>query len=331
MADSYTSQGFTKPEPGGSLNTWGAKLNVVIDMMAAQNKFAEVQIAGATSVSFTNASASATALPTGLKLTANGVTAAFAFTLPSGVPYKWLIWNMTGYTATISCGGAASISLETGHSIMVAYSDDDGDIAIVTPSTHRAGIVANGIISAVTAGTLATHAVNKGQMEAAIAVLAGVITGGLALVSSADTSAGYLIAKLLEGAGIDITLGSAGANETLTFAVDLSEIAEFIALTGTVTATITNSSTPMTAKRRYIMTGTGPAVLPSMVAGDWVEVVMAQANGIIGTIGRNSQTIDGVAADDSWTGTGVAPYPVWRYYYASAGAVKSQLMGAAGT
>jgi len=190
MADTYTSQGFTKPEPGGSLNTWGQKLNVVIDMLAAQNKFSEVQVSGATSVSFTNASASATALPTGLKLTANGVTGAFAFTLPAGVPYKWLIWNMTGYTASINAGGATTISLETGHSVMVAYSDDDGDIAVVTPSVFRAGLVANGIISGVTAGTLGTHAVNLTQMQAAISVLSTAQTG-LVLNSATAIAAEY--------------------------------------------------------------------------------------------------------------------------------------------
>lgn len=100
----------------------------------------------------------------------------------------------------------------------------------------------------------------------------------------------------------------------------------FLAITGTETATILSVSTPMTAKRLYRFTGTGPAVLPTMVAGDFVDVIMAHAAGTTGTIGRNSQTIDGASADDTWAG-GSAPYPVFRYRYSSAGAVKSELLG----
>lgn len=106
--------------------------------------------------------------------------------------------------------------------------------------------------------------------------------------------------------------------------------AAFLAVTGTETATILSVSTPMTAKRLYRFTGTGPAVLPTMAAGDFVDVIMAQAIGTTGTIGRNSQTIDGVAGDDTLAGRG-APYPVFRYKYASAGAVVSELLGSVAT
>jgi len=53
------------------------------------------------------------------------------------------------------------------------------------------------------------------------ATLAAIVAGSGVLVSATDTTIGVLDGKLLEGAMITFTIGSAGGNETLTIKADL--------------------------------------------------------------------------------------------------------------
>lgn len=100
---------------------------------------------------------------------------------------------------------------------------------------------------------------------------------------------------------------------------------EFLALVGKVTATLSSGTTAMTAKRRYRISSTATGTLPTMAAGDYVVVEFTNGAGVTATVGRNSQTIDGVAENDTYVGTGTEN-PVVRYDYASAGAVTSRLL-----
>lgn len=223
MADAYTAQGFTKPEPGSSISTWGTKLNTVIDQMARMLRFSSVSITGVAATDtlvFTNASTTASALPFGLKLVAGGVSAAFDLTLPAVDKY-WVIQNVAGYTATAKVSGGTGVTISTGGIALVGYSSVAGDIVNYSPTrlpgdTEIAGALQlAGRITNLTAGVNASDGVNKGQMEAAISVLAGVIAGGLLLNSSSDTAAGYNIAKntMASDSLLTYTTRNAGANE----------------------------------------------------------------------------------------------------------------------
>ncbi len=108
--------------------------------------------------------------------------------------------------------------------------------------------------------------------------------------------------------------------------INADDVDALAAVNGKITATIANSSTPMTARRRYAITGTGPAVLPTMSSvDDFVIVEYQTAGGVTSTVGRNGQTIDGSATDDVYLGTG-SQGPVIRYDYAGLGAVTSRMI-----
>lgn len=145
--------------------------------------------------------------------------------------------------------------------------------------------------------------------------------------SSADTTPGYLADKLSEGTGIDLATVNGSGNEARSISVDTTELEEFLAITGKVTATLSSGTTAMTARRRYRISAAATGTLPTMVAGDFVIVEFAVALNVTGTVGRNSQTIDGEAEDDTYEGEGGDSGPVIRYDYSSAGVVKSEIIG----
>lgn len=102
---------------------------------------------------------------------------------------------------------------------------------------------------------------------------------------------------------------------------------EILALFGKITSTI-SSGTPnnLTARRRHRVTGEATVTLPTMSAGDFVIIEFANTAGTTVTVGRNSQTLDGAAEDDTYVGAGVAG-PIFKYVYSSSGAVKREFIG----
>ena len=221
MADSYTAQGFTLPEPGASLNTWGTKLNIVIQMLAAMLKAATVTMTGVVAtdtISFSNGSYVATALPSMLRLTGGGIAAAGTLTLPA-VDKWYIIKNICGYAVTAKVSGGTGVSIPNGAIALVFYSAPDGDIVNVSPTllpgdgVIQGALTVAGQIHGLTAGTAATDAVTVGQLAAAIAASVPAGTAGTFLQSIADTTRGFLSDKIQVSGNLAISTGNAGANE----------------------------------------------------------------------------------------------------------------------
>lgn len=202
MADSYTTNfKFIKPEPGGSLNTWGTKLNDnAVDMLDELLGFEAHTVTGDFSVSMSNGDDTSTALPF-LHRLGGTPAAAFSMTWPA-LNYAHLIHNASGVTATPKVAAGSGVSLSNGGFMLVAYNSTYGDITNISPNRLPGNVEIGGRIDmagqvkGVTAGSAATDAVNKAQMEAAIAASVPAGTAGTLFNSSSDTTRDYLINKV---------------------------------------------------------------------------------------------------------------------------------------
>lgn len=298
---------------GENLNTWGdPKLNNALQILVnLAHGWKAWTINGAYTVSETNYSTTNDTENAFIKLVAGTVAAAFNVTIP-GRAKRLFMWNATSYAATVKLAATSGVTIPAGGFAIIA-TDGSTDVYNVGP-THA---------GTSTQATQTNAYALWGAVETAIAA-AGTLTPATVRVSAADTTSAFLATKLVEGTGIDLTDSGAG-NATLTIAVDTTELEEFLALIGKITATLSSGTTAMTARRRYRISSTATGTLPSMVAGDFVIVEFTNGAGVTATVGRNSQTIDGASADDTYVGTG-SQGPVVRYDYVSAGVVTSRLI-----
>lgn len=302
---------------GENLNTWGdPKLNNALRVLSnLASKFHTIAITGNYTVSETNYSTS-NDTEVALIMVTGALSAAANFVMPSRQK-RLIFWNATtgGYAVTPKLAASTGVSVPMNGIVMLA-TDGSTDVFNVGP-THA---------GTTTQSTAANAYALWGAVETAIAA-AGGLAAPFILWSGTDTTPGYGGQKVTAGTGINIAVQNPGANENGQISVDTTKLAEFLALTGTITATLSSGTTAMTAKRRYRISSTATGTLPTMTDGDFVIVELTVGAGVVGTVGRNSQTIDGNAADDTYTGDGGSTGPVVLYKYTSAGAVTSELIG----
>lgn len=214
MSDSYTTRlGLIKPVPGGSLNTWGTKLN--------DNNFDSVDVAiagtsaltitGDTTLTMADGDDTSTQLPL-LHRYGGAPAAAFSVTYTADEFVK-LIHNASGKTATPKVGAGSGFSLVNGAIALVAYNSAYGDATIVTPNFVGTGytVSQNG------------HIANKAYVDNAVATAGLPATAGTVLVSGGDTTASYLDGALAVSGDITKAITNPGANETLTFTVTVDQ------------------------------------------------------------------------------------------------------------
>lgn len=297
---------------GSNTNLWGGYVNTDLQMLEQAAKgYQTLAVTGDATVSWTNYATGNTGSAAFLKLTGS-VTGVLTF--PAYQNFL-AVWNANSASVTIKCSGGTGVTLATGQRALLFCDGTD---------YYNAGPTLGPTVTQSTA----TYAYAQwGAVASAIATAiaaASVTNTGQVLISAVDTTSGYLGTKLVEGTGIDLSDSGAG-NSTLTVAVDTTELEEFLAVTGKITATLSSGTTAMTARRRYRISSTATGTLPTMAAGDFVIVEFTNGAGVTATVGRNSQTIDGVAADDTYIGSGTET-PVIRYDYASAGVVTSRLI-----
>jgi len=224
MADSYTTRGgMIKPEPGQSLNTWGQKLNDYNFDIVDKGLYGFQAIAVTTDFSLTrtNGDSTSTQINKGIHLTGTP-TADFAVTALS-YEHILLYRNSSGKSATIKVSAGTGVTLADGQTAFLAYNSTLGDITNVSPN-HLPGnavidgsLTVGGQISGVTAATLGTQAVNKTQMDNAIALAGG--TGaatGTLRITSTDTTAKFLNSAIsVDGIFISKSVTSPSGNEGL--------------------------------------------------------------------------------------------------------------------
>lgn len=310
MVDSPTTRNrLRKQEVGTNNNTWGTKLNEVLDCVDQVVDGVEaINLGGSASYTLTTSDYTTTDEAKNRVLVCSNLNASGSSLIVPSVEHVYGVRNSGSTTLTVKTSAGTGVDIPASRFAWV-YCDGTNVVSAASTSLPSSFVP-----------SLANDAATKDYVDDAIA--ASTIPGadGTVKVDAAATSV-YLGAALTEGTGIDI----ADNGDSLGLSVDTTELEEFLALTGKITATLSSGTTAMTARRRYRISSTATGTLPTMGAGDFVIVEFTNGAGVTATVARNSQTIDGTAEDDTYIGLGTET-PVVRYDYASAGAVTSRLI-----
>lgn len=239
MVDTPTLRNrLRKQEIGTNTNTWGDdKLNEVIDAVdQALDGVESIALTGDLVLSSSNYTVSDQSLNRVLKFTGSLVSAV-SVTLPS-VEHWYIAVNTAGADVTVKTSGGLGVLVPHGGTVLVYCDGADvlngaptvigsamtiaGALGVTGAITATGALTLSGQVKGVTTGTESTDAVNKTQMDAAIA--AGGVGGALG-TAKVDASANplYMLSLLLAGSGIDIS----DDGDTMTFTVDLSELSDF--------------------------------------------------------------------------------------------------------
>jgi len=300
---------------GDNVNTWGDdKLNNVITALTQiAGNIKDITLTGDYTITSTNYITTADNKNAGFNFEGT-LTANATVTVPSAAAIIWAVNATTGgYSVQVKTAAGTGITIPNGRT--AALWSDGVNVYNLFPTHMGTDFTPS----------LPGDAANVDYVDTAIANATIPAAAGTVLVSGGDTTAGYLFSKLLAGTGINLAIDTPSGDESAEIAVVLSQIEDFLALVGKITATISSGTTAMTANRRYRISAAATGTLPTLASGQFVIVEFTVGGGVTATVGRNSQTIDGVAADDTYVGTG-SQNPVVRYDYASAGAVTSRLI-----
>jgi hypothetical protein len=217
MADSATAnKRLRKQSLGSNTNTWGdTKLNEVLDVIdQCMDGYESIALTGDLTLTTTNYTTADQAKYRVINFT--GTVGAVAVTFPS-VSGWYLVLNDNSGAVTCKCSGGTGVAVPAGYAALI-YGDGT-DMANGAPQLFPGALTIAGQIHGVTAGTAATDAVNKTQMETAIATAGLPATAGTVLNSDTDTTAGYLGQKLSGSGAVTLSTTSPGGNEKTNIAV----------------------------------------------------------------------------------------------------------------
>ena len=229
MVDSPTTRNrLRKQQLGTNTNTWGdTKLNEALDVID-QSMDGVLSMALASSADYTltttNYSTADEAKRRVLEFT-GALEAAVNVIVPS-VEHEYNVINACGATLTVKTSAGAGVAIPDGYQARVYC--DGSDVYNGSPTLLPGPVTVDGQVKGVAAGTDTTDAVNKTQMETAIATAGLPATAGTLLVSSNDTTAGYLGTKLdVTGSGaasVTPSTTNPGANEQRVFAISVGAV-----------------------------------------------------------------------------------------------------------
>lgn len=196
---------------GSNTNLWGGYLNTALSTQERATKgYQALAVTGDATISWSNYSASNTGAVARLKLTGS-LAAAATLTFPAYQNYV-SVENAAGAAVTIKCSGGTGVTIANGGKQLIYC--DGTDYYSASPNVLGTGtITVAGRIAGVTAGTASTDAVNKTQMETAIATAGLPATAGTVLVSGSDTTAGYLGSKIAVVGDLALSTQNSGGDE----------------------------------------------------------------------------------------------------------------------
>lgn len=226
MSDDYTQRaGIIKPEVGQNLNIWGTKLNGnALDLIdVALCGFLPIAVTGDFALTGVNGDSTSTQINKAIRL--GGVPSAdFTVTFMSKEQCI-LFHNATSKNATVKVSAGTGVTLAAGELAFLGYNATYGDVTLVSPTrfsgamTTDNSLTINGTLSGLQPGTTGTQAINKNQLDNALAGMTSVTSPGTLKVSATDTTANYLNQKILvDGIFITKSTQNPGANENVLLA-----------------------------------------------------------------------------------------------------------------
>lgn len=223
MVDSPTTRNrLRKQGLGTNVNSWGdTKLNEAFDVVdQAMDGYLAIALTGDLTLTTTNYSTADQAKRRVLKFT--GTLSASANVILPSVEHEYAIVNAAGADVVVKTFAGTGVTIPTGYQARVFC--DAVNVVNGSPTLLPGAVTVAGQIHAVTAGTASTDAVNKDQMETAIAAASP--TPGTVRVSLNDTTAGYLGQKVTGTGAVTISTASPGGDEDLNIAVGAFAVAD---------------------------------------------------------------------------------------------------------
>lgn len=304
MVSTATSRlGLRKQAVGDNVNLWGLMLNTDVFDLTDEAFGVSIILSISGDFSLTNTNYATNQARRSVLQLNGSPSADFSATVPV-TDKGWEVHNRTAKNATIKMSTGATVVVRSG---MISYVYADGtDCWLDDPTLDQIKAPAAAVdlnskkITSLATATALTDAVNKGQMDTAIAAATWTIAGTIAAGTitnqfirwnnTAHTFEAYEIPVLVAGSGTTVT----GTFTAGTMAVDL---AGWKVKTGDYTA----------IKNDRIIASSGSGAInitapASPSVGDNFTVARDGANTV--TIVRNSSTIGGDASDLTLSATG---------------------------
>lgn len=263
----------------------------------------------------------------------------FATDLAAGY-WELILYNDIAAAAASAAAAAASAAAAATSASGAATSASTATTQASSATASAASATASAAIAAQLVGT-STTSLTPAVASKVFATQAGLgfTVGRWVLAVSAASAAVYMHGQVTAYSGTSLTLNVTDIG-TATLAADWTitvsgtqgptgsagtpaDANETKALAGVVTADISSGTTAMTANRRYRITGMATATLPAFTTDQWSIVEFGAATGLTQTVGRNSQTLNGLSADDTCSTYG----PIVQYFCTGAGVVRSKIIG----
>jgi len=214
MVDTPTTRNrLRKQELGTNTNTWGdTKLNEVLDGIdQAMDGVLAISLTGNYTLGTVNYTTADEGKRRVLKFTGS-LSSAASVTIPS-LEHEYAVVNAAGATVTVKTFAGTGVEIPNGYQARVYC--DGIDVFNGSPTVLPGNVRVAGKVRNMTAGTESTDAVNKAQMEIAIAAAGIPASAGTVMVSLTDTTPNYLNNKITVSGSLVKSVTNPGGNEAV--------------------------------------------------------------------------------------------------------------------
>jgi len=309
MVDSPTTRNrFRKQEVGTNNNTWGTKLNEVLDCVdQVVDGVESVDLGASASYTLTTTDYTTADQAKNRVLVCSNLNASGSDLIVPSVEHAYGVRNSGSATITVKTAAGTGVAIPASR---FAWVYCDGTNVVSAASTSYPASYVPGVNT--------TDAATTGFVEDAIAAASG-LTAPFILVTGADTTPGYLTSKVnVTGSGAATVIASItnpGGNEVKTFAISVGSLG--LSDGGTVSGA---GSVAVNTKYLCDFTSTSYTItLPgSPTAGDIILLTKYGTNAM--TLGLNSLKFNGSTSNPITTDEGQT---LLRYTGASRGWVEA--------